>query len=105
MNIDDILADDLEKGLFFDGCSKLRVIDGVELDVDELDEGEGASEGYRNNRREGVSIQVSVFLWREADLAKPKPRQQMIIDGVKWTVSKSEAYSGFVEVQMYREKS
>lgn len=105
MALKDIIAQDVSSDLFFRDVGGKMVIDGVELDVDDRDEGTGEGDGYREGRREGVSIQVKTFYWRAAELAKPKPRQSMDVDGVKWTVSKADEKSGLVKVQMYRELS
>lgn len=105
MALKDIIDRDVSSDMFFRDFGEKMVIDGVDLDVDVRDEGTGEGEGYRANRREGVSIQVKTFYWRSAELPKPKPRQAMEVDGVKWLVSRSEEKSGLVMVQMYRELS
>ncbi|WFS63453.1 hypothetical protein LF599_04625 [Pseudodesulfovibrio thermohalotolerans] len=105
MALKDIIARDVSSDLFFRDFGGRMAIDGVELDVDVRDEGTGEGESRRSGRREGVSIQVKTIYWRAVELAKPKPRQEMVVDGHKWTVSKAEEKSGLVKVQMYRELS
>lgn len=100
MSLSGVIRQDVLSDLFFRDFGEDMVIDGVPLDVDVRDEGTG-----QNDRREGVSIHVRTLYWRTADLAEPKPRQEMIVDGEKWEVSKVEDKSGMVQVQMFRELS
>nr|WP_287412727.1 hypothetical protein [Pseudodesulfovibrio sp.] len=97
MSLSDLINRDVSSNLFLKDDV---IIDGVPLKADVRDEVVGESE-----RRDGVSVQVKTFYWRTAELSKPKPKQQMLVDGDKWIVSKAEDKSGIVKVQMFRELS
>jgi hypothetical protein len=103
MALRDTIHRDVSSDLFFRDFGRTVVIDGVPLDVVERDEGAGLDGDGRGGGRDGVEIRVWTLWWREADLAAPKVRQRMTVDGQEREVARVESKGGILNVQMWRE--
>ncbi|HAS88816.1 MAG TPA: hypothetical protein DCS48_05860 [Desulfovibrio sp.] len=102
MNLKEIMERDAELiHLNTDEHAESITWEGENIDAEVIDEGEG----YVDEDRAGVSMEIKTLHILAGDIKRPKLRCKYEFNGDKWEVSRVQEEAPFIKVQIFREKS